>query len=100
MQEMQEIWGQKKQKEFLDCDDYFNKNLCHSAYNKAKLFEADIVFLEYEALRDDDNKKQTKRIHLDSNILCNCTFSSKQMEKICSKLLLYVHGIKCLIENL
>ncbi len=66
---------------FLDCDDYFNKNLCYSAYNKAKLFGADIVFFEYETLRDDDNKIQTKRIHLDSNILCNCTFSSKQMEK-------------------
>ena len=66
---------------FLDCDDYFNKDLCCNAYNKAKLFEADIVFFEYETLMEVDNKKQIKRIPLDSNILCNCTFSSKQVQK-------------------
>ena len=65
---------------FLDCDDYFNKDLCKDTYNKAKLFDADIVFFEYETLVDDGNKKELEKIPLDSNILCDCTFSAKQIQ--------------------
>ncbi|MBP3502936.1 MAG: glycosyltransferase family 2 protein [Clostridia bacterium] len=65
---------------FLDCDDYFSKDLCNDTYNKAKLFDADIVFFEYETLMDDGNKKELKKIPLDSNILCNCTFGAEQLQ--------------------